>query len=317
MKTDSKLYVYSLIGLSILAVGGIAAFFVFRKKSNDGSGNTNNDNNNTNPLFEMSKTLVCTHIANIDTAGSSPAQNNLRNIGLNLNNDISIIEMDIQITKDNVPVLFHDNTLDARTNGSGTIQSKTWAEISQLRYDNDSSAGIAKLADAIALLKQSGKPTIFQLDKCDNSEIAKINSLGLFKGVENQMLAKSTSFTIPSSVKAAGIMYMPIIPSMYVGKMNSMQVIDEIVEKCKGSQFLEAQFSDADTLFIDGTLAKKLDAIGCKLLVVAVGGSSTTNGRSFRGDSKTQWSKMVAPMGAGAIMTNRPIQLKNYLATIQ
>jgi hypothetical protein len=265
----------------------------------------------------MSKTLVCSHIANLDASGSSPAQNNLRNIGLNLNNNIDIIEMDIQITKDNVPVLFHDNTLDARTNGSGTIQSKTWAEISQLRYDNDSSAGIAKLADAIALLKQSGKPIIFQLDKCDNSEIAKINSLGLFKGVENQMLAKSTSFTIPSAVKAAGIMYMPIIPSMYVGKMNSMQVIDEIVEKCKGSQFLEAQFSDADTLFIDGTLAKKLDAIGCKLLVVAVGGSSTTNGRSFRGDSKAQWSKMVAPMGAGAIMTNHPIALKNYLAQIQ
>jgi hypothetical protein len=313
MKTDSKLYTYSLIALSILAIGGIATFFIFTKKK----GKSDNNESKPNPLFKMSKTLVCAHICNLDATGSSPAQNNLKNIGLNLNNDIDIIEMDVQITKDNVPVLFHDNTLDARTNGSGTIQSKTWSEISQLRYDNDKSAGITKLADAIALLKQSGKPIIFQLDKCDNSEIAKINSLGLFKGVERQMLAKSQSFTIPSAVKAAGIMYMPIIPSMYVGKMNSMQVIDELVERCKGSQFLEAQFSDADTLLIDGTLSKKLDAVGCKLLIIAVGGSSLTNGRSFRGDSKTQWSKMVAPMGAGAIMTNHPIALKNYLKQIQ
>ena len=90
MKTDSKLYTYSLIGLSILAVGGIAAFFVFRKKGDGGDRNTNNDNNETNPLFKMLKTLVCSHICNLDASGSSPAQNNLRNIGLNLNNNIDI-----------------------------------------------------------------------------------------------------------------------------------------------------------------------------------------------------------------------------------
>lgn len=42
MKTDSKLFTYSLIGLSVLAVGGIAAFFIFRKKGGDNSSNGNN-----------------------------------------------------------------------------------------------------------------------------------------------------------------------------------------------------------------------------------------------------------------------------------
>jgi hypothetical protein len=312
MKNDSKLFTFSVIALSTIALGGIAAFFYFRKKN---KGHIKNDNEK--PIYNMSKTLVCAHISNIDAAGSSPAQNNLKNIGLNLDNGIDIIEMDVQITKDNVPVLFHDTTLDARTNGTGTIQSKTWAEISQLRYTNDSSAGITRLADAIDLLKKSGKPTIFQLDKCDSAEIARISQLGLFNGVEHQMLAKSSQFAVPSAVKQAGIMYMPIIPSVYVGKMNSPQVIDEIVSKCKGSQFLEAQFSDEDTLLIDGTLSKKLEAVGCKLLIVAVGGSSITNGRSFRGDNKTQWQKMITPMKAGAIMTNHPLALKNYLAQVQ
>jgi hypothetical protein len=52
------------------------------------------------------------------------------------------------------------------------------------------------------------------------------------------------------------------------------------------------------------------------LLVVAVGGSQNTNGKSFRGDSQTQWQKMITPMKAGAIMTNHPLKLKNYINQI-
>jgi len=292
------------VAIGFALVSTIVLFLVARKRKGGGGKSS---------LLKSDKTLVCTHIANIDVQGSSKAQNNLRNIGLNLANDIDIIEMDVQITRDGVPVLFHDNTLNERTNGSGKIQDKTWADISQLRYNSDTSQGIAKLSDAIDELKKSGKPSIFQLDKCDSGEIQKINSLGLFRGVENQMLCKGQSFTKPSSVLEANVMWMPIIPSSYVGKMNSESVIDEIVSKCQGSQFVEAQFSDADTLLIDGTLSDKLNKIGCKLLVVAVGGSSDTNGKSFRGDSSTQWAKMINPMKARAIMTNRPLALKNYI----
>jgi hypothetical protein len=64
---------------------------------------------------------------------------------------------------------------------------------------------------------------------------------------------------------------------------------------------------------IDGTLSDKLNKIGCKLLIVAVGGSNDTNGKSFRGDSPAQWAKMINPMKAGAIMTNRALALKNYI----
>jgi len=47
MSNNSKLYTYSLIGLSILAVGGLAAFFVYRKKDGSGTGSQPN-NTNTN-----------------------------------------------------------------------------------------------------------------------------------------------------------------------------------------------------------------------------------------------------------------------------
>lgn len=303
MKTKKKILIG--IGIALAVASVITISWLISRKKNKGGG--------AKSLFKVNRPLVVSHIANIDAQGSTRAQNNLMNIELNIQNDIDVIEMDVQITRDGVPVLFHDSTLDKVTNGSGKIQDKTWSEVSQIRYNADTNQGIAKLQDAIDILKRSGKPIIFQLDKCDANEIAKINSLGLFNGIQNQILCKGQSFSKPQSVVDSRVMWMPIIPSQYVGRMNNQSVIDEIVQKTNGSQFLEAQFSDSDTLLIDGTLANELSKIDCRLLVVAVGGSQDTNGRSFRGDSQTQWQKMIAPMKAGAIMTNHPLKLKNYI----
>jgi len=300
--TTKKILIISGVAVGLLGVAGLVYWLVKRGKST-----------NKNQILKSNKVLVCSHITSVDAPQRTKAENNLRNIALLLDNNIDMIEMDVQITKDGVPVLFHDSSLDQKTNSSGTIQSKTWSEVSNIRYKADSSQGITKLEDAINILKKSGRKTIFQLDKCDASEIAKINSLGLFKGVENQILAKATSFKKSEAVVNSGIMYMPIIPSDYVGRMTTDAVIDEIVEKTKGSDFLEAQFSDSDTKLIDGTLSSKLEKIGCRLLVVAVGGAKITNGVSFRGDGEAQWRKMVNPMKAGVIMTNSPIKLKNFL----
>ena len=156
---------------------------------------------------------------------------------------------------------------------------------------------------------------MFQIDKASIKTLEKLIKSGIFKGVEQNIICKGKSFQKPQIMTDAGIMWMPIIPDSYVGKMTTMSVIDEIVSKSKGSQFLEAQFSDADKLLIDGTLAKKLAENDCRLLIIAVGGSQKTNGVSFRGDNKTQWAKMVNPMKAGAIMTNYPMKLQEFLKT--
>ena len=257
--------------------------------------------------------LVCSHITKIDVPQSINAENNLTNIQLCIDNDVAIIEMDVQITADGVPVLFHDNDLDSKTNGSGSISYKSWSEVSQVRYKSDSRQGITTLESALNLLRKSGKPIIYQLDKCSASEIAQINKLGLFKGVENQILCKGFAWEKPQAVVQSGVMWMPMIPSDLVGRMTNMETINSIVSKSKGKEFLEAQFSDQDTLVIDGTLSKELQKVGCNLFVVAVAGASTTNGKSFRGDTPQQWAKMINPMGAKGIMTNKPIALKNFI----
>ena len=300
MNKTQKIVLFSIIGVVLTGLITALIIRISRKKRKSNS-----------TLLKKNKTLVCSHIGQIENG--SKAENNLENIKKLIDSNIDMVEIDIQITKDNVGVLFHDNELDKKTNGTGKIQSKNWSEVKEIRYNNDRNQGIDKLSDVIKYLKQSGKQTILQLDKCDNKEIKNLSNQGYFKGIEKQILVKNTTFNKSQEVINSGLMYMPIIPSNYVGKMNKMSMIDNIVNKCKGSNFLEAQFSDADTLLIDGTLSKKLADIDCRLLVVAVKGSNKTNPKSFCCDKKELWAKMINPMKAGVIMTNKPLALKEYI----
>ncbi|MBL1280916.1 MAG: hypothetical protein COA33_011620 [Fluviicola sp.] len=51
-----------------------------------------------------------------------------------LNNGANGTELDVQITKDNVLVAFHDSKLDGMTNLSGIIREKTWSELQEGFY---------------------------------------------------------------------------------------------------------------------------------------------------------------------------------------
>src|SRR5690625_1608942 len=42
------------------------------------------------------------------------------------------IETDVQLTKDNIPVLIHDERVKRTTNGTGYIKDLTWSQVKQL-----------------------------------------------------------------------------------------------------------------------------------------------------------------------------------------
>jgi len=47
------------------------------------------------------------------------------------------VECDVQFTKDGIPVLLHDDTIDRTSNGSGTISQMTYAELQQYDFSYD------------------------------------------------------------------------------------------------------------------------------------------------------------------------------------
>lgn len=65
--------------------------------------------------------------------------------------NISHVELDVQLSKDGVPVLMHDLTLDRVTSGSGPVKEHTLAELRELRVGGNDR--IATLDEALRLLK--------------------------------------------------------------------------------------------------------------------------------------------------------------------
>lgn len=55
------------------------------------------------------------------------------------NHGFKYVECDVQFTKDGVPVLLHDDTIDRTSNGSGYLSQMTYAEVSQYDFSYDDS----------------------------------------------------------------------------------------------------------------------------------------------------------------------------------
>ena len=276
------------------------------------SNTSNQYNPQASAITQTSKDImVCSHAARWDGPGGTKVFNSIKNFELNVKNGTDMIEVDIQITADGVPVLYHDGTLDARTSAKGKIQNKNWAEVKNISYDEDYNEKIPSLAEAVRILRTNNK-TKLQLDKCDASELAIIHKLGLLKGIENRVIAKGTSYTPPAIIRSMGIQWMPIIPGNMVGSMTNQKNADSVVAKCSPG-YLEYQFSDSDTYVTNGYLSDALRAKGVMPLVVAVGGTDKTNGKSFRGDGDSAWNKMITQINPSVIMTNSPKRLKDKI----
>ena len=77
------------------------------------------------------------------------------------------MELDVQLTKDLVPVVFHDYTLERMCGVEGYVKDYTYEELQQFTL-SDSEQQIPKFADVLALVKGS-RPLIIEY-KSENNE---------------------------------------------------------------------------------------------------------------------------------------------------
>tara|TARA_B100001989_G_scaffold252091_1_gene233078 strand:+ start:4766 stop:5512 length:747 start_codon:yes stop_codon:yes gene_type:complete len=59
-------------------------------------------------------------------------ENTLEGIHTAADMDIDWVELDVKLTKDEVPIIFHDDTLDRTTNGTGNMADRTYKELKDL-----------------------------------------------------------------------------------------------------------------------------------------------------------------------------------------
>lgn len=96
-------------------------------------------------------------------------ENSLKSIQNCINMGVDMVEIDVRLTKDGIPVLLHDETLERTTNGIGKISNYTLEEIKTL-FLKDHKGKVTKhriptLEEAMLLAK--GK-ILINLDKIDN-----------------------------------------------------------------------------------------------------------------------------------------------------
>lgn len=95
------------------------------------------------------------------------------------------IETDVQLTKDGVPVLIHDETLDRTSNGSGLVKDYTYSEL--LKLDFGHGQKIPSLEDFIAFSKENNLFINLELK----------NSILPYEGLENITLNLLYKYSYP------------------------------------------------------------------------------------------------------------------------
>ena len=145
-------------------------------------------------------------------------ENSLGAINEAINDGADIVEIDVHLTADGVPVLMHDSTVDRTTNGTGKVSDFTLEEIKELRLKEGLGGKTAALTEykvptlEEAMLAAKGR-AIVNLDKGWNIReqmyevLVKTDTVdqGLFKGSSN--VEEAAEFM----AKDPDILYMHII----------------------------------------------------------------------------------------------------------
>ena len=107
-------------------------------------------------------------------AGYAP-ENTLEAIHTAADMGVSWIECDVKLTKDDIPITFHDDTLDRTTNGTGAVRDKTLAEIKELDAGSWFSDGFGQctvpaLEEVMDVVLERGLGMNLEIKPCEGRE---------------------------------------------------------------------------------------------------------------------------------------------------
>lgn len=102
-------------------------------------------------------------------------ENTLEGINTAADMGVEWVELDVKLSKDGVPIIFHDDTLERTTNGYGAVAEKTCAELMDLEcgsWFGESFSGIKipTLEEAIDVLLDRGLGLNLEIKPCAGRE---------------------------------------------------------------------------------------------------------------------------------------------------
>ena len=91
-------------------------------------------------------------------------ENSLKAIQASIDLGVDIIEIDVKVSKDGIPFLMHDRTMDRTTDGKGDPEELTWDELQQLSIVDKGKKTSYKIPSLEAALELSDGKILVDLD---------------------------------------------------------------------------------------------------------------------------------------------------------
>lgn len=227
---------------------------------------------------------------------------------------VDVIEVDLNMTKDSVVVIMHDDDIDRTTDGKGKPADYTLAELKKFHLKEGHGVitkhTIPTLEEVMLLAK--GK-ILVNLDKSFpyyNEAYKVLKKTGtiqqaIFKTSEPYVVArKAYPFILDS------ITFMPVI---YLNKPMAKQYIDEYQKEIKPVAFELIFPSDTSSILKDNAFIRKQGAkVWINALWPSLNGGHDDTIAWEDGNVKDSWEWLIV-RGATMIQTDRPQVLLNYL----
>jgi glycerophosphoryl diester phosphodiesterase len=227
---------------------------------------------------------------------------------------VDVVELDLQLTKDSVLILMHDNKLDRTTTGKGAISEWTADSIKTLQMKNGCGLKTIHKVPTLeeALLAAKGK-VLINLDKADRYFDLVMPILEK-TGTARQIIMKGSK-PADEVLNLYGkyldkVIYMPVVN---LDKPNARTLMNEYVSKLKPAAY-ELVYSSDEKLELPLALKNELNGKSLiwynTLWDTLCGGHDDDQSLS---DPDAAFGFLIDKLGATIIQTDRAEHLINYL----
>lgn len=227
-----------------------------------------------------------------------------------------MVEIDVRLTRDGIPVLMHDSALHRTTTGSGNVADKTLAELKQLYLREGGGGARARatshrpptLEEALLVAKDKILVNLDVKAEYFDEAFEVVEKIG----VSSQIIMKSGKAandpTLRSSAFLGKVHYMPII---YPNRARALGDIAADYLSYDPVAF-EVIYSDASLLRAGYSSITRLNK---RLWVNSLGGN-LCGGCNEDGDTPAQVWGSLLDMDVNMIQTDYPARLLEYLKSI-
>ena len=249
-------------------------------------------------------------------------ENSLAAISRCLDLGVDIVEIDVSLTLDRVPVLLHDATVDRTANGTGRIQEMAFAEVQRLRLKSGkggqgsapTTQRIPTLNEALQLAKDRILINLDVKGLAFDEAFRVISRLGCEDQIIMKMRASPTEERLKKAAFHGQTYFMPILsecsPDSLVGC--TAAICESVPAYATYNPVAYEVVFQSIEYFTRGVVC--IQNSGCRIWVNSLEprhAAGLVDPEEFA-NPDSSWGKLI-DMGANIIQTDRPAELISYL----